>query len=360
MPGLNESMIQKRLFNPEGTRDRSVQRLVGGPSTNLLEFDNCKYDWAQELYKKMRSFFWVPDELPLGDDKKQYPTLTPDEQDAYKKTLSFLIFLDSIQIDNLGAIASYITAPEVTACLKTQAFFETIHAQSYDYLLTSVVDHMTRDSVYDLWKDDAHLLKRNRFITDLYEKFIDNPSPENFIRSCMADFLLEGVYFYSGFAFFYTLGRQDKMGGTVSMIRLIQRDENTHLALFTDIMRTLMVENKDWFTPSIMTELTEMVKTAVTHEMEWGKYVTRNQILGLSDQAIEQYIKYLGNLRSKAVYLPEPYPEQKGHPLSWIDSYASMNLTKTDFFERKVTNYQKTGKNFNVGRLKPPSQSDLE
>ncbi|MGC8505261.1 MAG: ribonucleotide-diphosphate reductase subunit beta [Thermoplasmata archaeon] len=347
-------MEVKKLFNPEGTRDLSMQRLVGGPSTNLLEFNHCKYSWAEPLYKKMRSFFWIPDEIPLGEDKKQFPTLTPYEQDAYQKTLSFLIFLDSIQIDNLGAIASYITAPEVTACLKAQAFFETIHAQSYDYLLTSVVDQVTRDSVYSMWKDDAHLMRRNRFITDLYEEFIRNPSDVNFIKSSMADFLLEGVYFYSGFAFFYALGRQGKMGGTVSMIRLIQRDENTHLALFTNILNVLRDENPGWFTKEMDDYLLEMVRTAVNHEIAWGQYVTRNQILGLTDSLIDRYIKYLANIRCEAISLPKPYPEITEHPMPWVDSFASMNSTKTDFFERRVTNYQKFGGIINLNKLKPP------
>lgn len=348
-------MNHKKLFNDEGTRDRSKQRLVNGPSTNLLEFDNATYSWSVPLYKKMRSFFWIPDEIPLGDDKKQYATLTEGEQEAYKRTLAFLIFLDSIQVDNIGAIASHITAPDVTACLKAQAFFETIHAQSYDYLLTSVVDSITRESVYEMWRKDDILARRNKFVTDLYESFIIEPNPENFIRSCMADFLLEGIYFYSGFAFFYTLGRQGKMGGTVSMIRLIQRDENTHLSLFTNIMRTLKMENPHWFTEKMENELVAMIRTAVDHEILWGKHVTGNQILGLNDRAIEAYIKYLGNVRSRALDLPELYPGFTANPLSWIDAYASMNSTKTDFFERRVTNYTKTGTGINLSNLKPPS-----
>ncbi len=311
-------MQMKRLFNPpDGSRDLSQQSLIGGNTTNLLEFAHCKYPWAEALYKKMRGFFWIPDEVPpLGDDKKQFPNLTEAEQEAYKKTLSFLIFLDSIQIDNLGALASYITAPEVTACLKAQAFFETIHAQSYDYLLTSVVDSLTREEVYTMWKDDEHLLRRNKFITDLYEEFIFNPpTEENFVKSCMADFLLEGVYFYSGFAFFYALGRQDKMGGTVSLIRLIQRDENTHLALFTNIIRTLREERPELFDERMVRELLGMVTTAVSHEIAWGgQYVTHNQILGLTDALIDRYIKYLGNIRCRSIDLPEPYPEVKEHP----------------------------------------------
>lgn len=352
-PVMSTLMHPKRLFNPDGTRDLSQQRLVGGPSPNLLEMAHSKYTWAPALYRKMRSFFWIPEEVPLGDDKRQFPTLTDAEQDAYKKTLAFLIFLDSIQVDNLSALALYVTAPEVTACLKTQAFFETIHAQSYDYLLTSVVDALTREEVYTLWKEDATLLARNRFITDQYEAFIQHPSPETFVRSCLADFLLEGIYFYSGFAFFYALGRQDKMGGTVSLIRLIQRDENTHLALFTQILRTLREENPEWFTPSMDAELLAMVRTAAEQEIAWGQYVTHNQILGLSDTLIAQYIQYLANLRSRAIGLPEPYPHIARHPMAWVDAFAEMNATKTDFFERKVTNYQKAT-TLQFDRLRPP------
>lgn len=353
------NMEKKLLFNPQGSRDKVQQRLIHGNSTNLLEFQNCKYEWAEQLYRKMRQFFWVPEEVPLGDDKLMFPRLTEAEQEAYKKTLSFLIFLDSIQVDNLSAISLYVTAPEVVACLKTQAFFETIHAQSYDYLLTSVVDRLTRDEVYYMWKDDAHLLRRNRFITDQYQSFIDDPTEENFVKSCMADFLLEGVYFYSGFAFFYSLGRQDKMGGTVSLIRLIQRDENTHLALFTNIMRTLKEENPEIFTPQLESDLVDMLKTAVTHEIEWGHYVTRNQILGLSDQLIDRYIKYLGNSRASAIGMVQPY-DVRENPMGWVDTYATMNETKTDFFERRVTNYTKSAGQLKFDNLRPLKKNQQE
>lgn len=350
-------MEKKLLFNPQGSRDKIQQRLIHGNSTNLLEFQNCKYEWAEQLYRKMRQFFWVPEEVPLGDDKLMFPRLTEAEQEAYKKTLSFLIFLDSIQVDNLSAISLYVTAPEVVACLKTQAFFETIHAQSYDYLLTSVVDRLTRDEVYYMWKDDEHLLRRNRLITDQYQSFINDPTEENFVKSSMADFLLEGIYFYSGFAFFYSLGRQDKMGGTVSLIRLIQRDENTHLALFTNIMRTLKEENPEVFTPQLESDLVEMLKTAVSHEIEWGHYVTKNQILGLSDQLIDRYIKYLGNSRAAAIGMAQPY-DVRENPMGWVDTYATMNETKTDFFERKVTNYTKSAGSLKFDNLKPLKKNE--
>lgn len=347
-------MTPKRLFNPEGTREVGAQRLVGGPTTNLLEFAQCRYPWAETLYKRMRQFFWLPEEIALADDKRQFPVLSRPEQAAFQKVLAFLIFLDSIQIDNVSYLAEYITAPEVVACLKTQAFFETIHAQSYDYLLTSVVDVLTREAVYEMWREDPILLARNRFVTDQYEAFRENATESGFIRVLVANFLLEGVYFYSGFAFFYALARSGVMGGSASLIRLIQRDENTHLALFTQMIRTLQAEEPSWFTETVRVELTAMVKTAVEQEIAWGQHIVGRHLAGIDGETLAAYVQYLGNQRARAIGLMAPYPAIRTHPMPWVDTLAAMNSTKTDFFERRVTNYQKGAGVLRVESLKPP------
>jgi ribonucleoside-diphosphate reductase beta chain len=345
-------MQRKPLFNEQGARAWQERRLIGGSTTNILELSNVRYPWAERLYRKMRSFFWVPEEVPLGDDRLGYARLTPDEQRAYGRILSFLIFLDSIQTVNLGYIANYVTAPEVDACLRTQNFFETIHSQSYDYILTSVVDPETREAVYELWRNDEHLLRRNRFVTDLYEKFIDQPTAENFVRVLMADIVLEGIYFYSGFAFFYALARQGKMGGTVSIIRLINRDENLHLALFVQMMRELRTEEPQLFSEDMCRELVDMVRTGVEHEAAWGRYVLEGGVAGLDPDELERYLRYLGNARCRAVDLPPPFPEVEGPAMPWLEDMASMNEVKTDFFERRVGNYQKVGPSLNFDRLR--------
>lgn len=347
-------MVRKPLFDEHGARPWQERRLIGGSTTNMLEFNNVKYEWAERLYMKMRSFFWLPEEVPLGDDRQGYAALRPEERRAYERILSFLIFLDSIQTANLGYIANYVTAPEVDVCLKTQAFFETVHSQSYDYILTSVVDAITRDSVYNAWRDDSHLLERNRFVTDLYERFVNDPTRENFVRVIMADLVLEGIYFYSGFAFFYALGRQGRMGGTVSVIRLINRDENLHLALFVQMMRVLREEEPDLFTEALDRELVDMLRHGVEHEAAWGRYVLEGAVAGLDVVELETYLRFLGNARARAVSLPPPFPGVDHHPLRWLDELASMNQVKTDFFERRVGNYQKAGPRLNFDRLKRP------
>jgi ribonucleoside-diphosphate reductase beta chain len=336
---------KKRLFNEEG--QRGTQRMIGGNTTNLREWNRIKYPWAAKLYRTMLNNFWIPEEVPLASDAKQFNELSPAERRAFDKTISFLNFLDSIQCENLPNIADYITAPEVNSLLNIQTFQEEIHAQSYSYVLDSVCSPQTRENIYDEWRNDKHLLARNKFIADLYQQFVDNPNDRNFIRTVMANYLLESLYFYSGFSFFYTLARQGKMTGTATMIRYIQRDELTHVVLFQNIFKELRAENPDTFTPELIEELREMMRTAVEHEISWGQYITNNEILGLNNDIIERYIKYLSNQRLKALGIEILYPEQVEHPMKWVENFSNLNSTKTDFFEQKVTNYTKSsGLNF--------------
>jgi ribonucleoside-diphosphate reductase beta chain len=105
--------------------------------------------------------------------------------------LSFLIFLDSIQTINLPNINDYITAPEVQLLISIQAYQEAIHSQSYATILESVVDAKKRDEIYYFWRDDKILLERNEYIGGIYQKFIDNPSDDNFFEALIGNYLLE-------------------------------------------------------------------------------------------------------------------------------------------------------------------------
>ena len=332
-------MEKKKIFNEYG--ERGTQRMIHGNTTNLREWNRIKYDWTRVLYRNMLNNFWIPEEISLHEDVKQFAFLTDGERNAFDKIISFLNFLDSIQSENLPNLSRYITAPEVASLLNVQAFQEEIHAQSYSYILDTVTNPITRDKIYDLWREDEHLLTRNKFIADIYQKFNEDASDENFIRVVISNYILEGIYFYSGFSFFYTLARQGKMTATSTIFKYINRDEITHLVFFQNVIKELRNENKQLFTKELEDEIREMMRTGVEHEIAWGCYVTNNQILGINDELIERYIKYLSNLRLRAIGIPELYPEIIEHPMAWIDSFSNLNQTKTDFFEAKVTNYTK-------------------
>ena len=337
------SINKKPLFNENGDTEISKKRIINGNTTNLNDFNNMKYTWASDWYRQAMNNFWIPEEINLSQDLKDYAKLTEDERIAYDKILSFLIFLDSIQTANLSNINNYITASEVNLCLTIQAFQEAVHSQSYSYMLDTICSPEKRNEILYQWKDDENLLRRNKFIGDLYNNFLEDPSEVNLIKTLMANYILEGIYFYSGFMFFYNLERNHKMPGSAQEIRYINRDENTHLWLFRNIIKELQIENPEVFTEKLTEELKVMMEEAVENEIAWGHYVIGDKIQGINKNLITNYIKYLGNIRMKAINFNYLYEDNLQNPAKWVDALASANSVKTDFFEAKSTAYAKAG-----------------
>ncbi len=317
----NQTLVKKPLFNPNGDLDVRDRRMIGGNTTNLNDFNNMKYPWVSSWYRQAMNNFWIPEEINLTQDVKDYPRLSEAERAAYDKILSFLVFLDSLQSANLPNIAEYITANEVNLCLSIQAFQESVHSQlqsanlpniaeyitanevnlclsiqafqesvhsqSYSYMLDTICDPAKRNEILYQWKTDEHLLARNTFIGDLYNEFQERRDARTFLRVLMANYILEGVYFYSGFMFFYNLARMGKMPGmffynlarmgkmpgSAQEIRYINRDENTHLWLFRSIILELQKEEPQLFGDENVAMLREMLEEGVRQEIAWGRYV---------------------------------------------------------------------------------------
>lgn len=332
---------RKPLFNEFGDIEVSKKRMINGNTTNLNDFNNMKYGWVSDWYRQAMNNFWIPEEINLSQDLKDYFKLNEAERSAYDKILSFLIFLDSIQTANLSNISNYVTASEVNLCLTIQAFQEAVHSQSYSYMLDTICSPEKRNEILYQWKDDKILLERNKFIGELYNNFLREPNKYNLVKTIMANYILEGIYFYSGFMFFYNLERNGKMPGSAQEIRYINRDENTHLWLFRNIIKELQKEEPELFNDDLKKELIDMMKNGVKNEIAWGHYVIGDNIQGINKKLIEDYIKYLGNLRLNAIGLPKIYDGNDKNPASWVDILADANSVKTDFFEAKSTAYAK-------------------
>ncbi len=339
-----EEIKKKPLFNPNGDIDVRLRRMIGGNTTNLNDFNNMKYPWVSDWYRQAMNNFWVPEEINLSQDVKDYPNLLSTERTAYDKILSFLVFLDSIQTANLSNIGEYITANEVNLCLSIQTFQECVHSQSYSYMLDTICSPVERNDILYQWKNDEHLLRRNTFIGDCYNEFQIKKDPLTLLRVMMANFILEGIYFYSGFMFFYNLSRNGKMPGSAQEIRYINRDENTHLWLFRNIISELQKENPELFTEENIEMLRSMMKEGVRQEIEWGHYVIGDGVPGLNKDMISDYIHYHGNLRWMSLGYSPLYPgfEKEPDSMAWVSQYSNANMVKTDFFEAKSTAYAKS------------------
>ncbi len=216
------------------------------------------------------------------------------------------------------------------------------NSQSYAVMVDSISTNT--NEIYQLWRRDMMLKSKNDAIAQVYEELAKNPTDNNILKAMFANQILEGIYFYSGFAYIYTLARSGKMLGSAQMIRFIQRDEVTHLILFQNMIKSTRRERPELFTKELIDEVYDMFREAVELESSWGKYITQGQILGLTDSIIEQYIQYLADKRLEAIGFDRLYGVE--HPIRWVENFSSFNDQKTNFFEGNVTNYSKGSLNF--------------
>lgn len=336
-------MIQKKqIFNPEGNDNIDQRYLIGGNTTNLFNLNNTKYTWGNKLYRSMMENFWIPEKVDLTSDIQDYQKLTEFERKGYDGILSFLVFLDSIQTNNVPRISEYITAPEINLILAIQTYQEAIHSQSYAYMIETVIPANERESIYEFWRDDEVLFKRISFIAGIYQDFNDDQSQINFVKTLIANYLLESVYFYNGFNFFYLFASRNLMPGSADIIRYINRDELTHVVLFKEIITTLNKEN-----PGLITEelVHPMFKKAVEQEIEWTNHILGNDILGITLESTEAYTKYIANLRLKSLGFKELYPGFDHNPYVHLEKIADTEGSgdvKANFFESTVTSYNQS------------------
>ena len=250
-------LVKKPLFNPDGDTEIMKRRMIGGNTTNLNDFNNLKYPWVSDWYRQAMNNFWIPEEINLSQDVKDYPKLTRPERSAYDKILSFLVFLDSLQSANLPNIGSYVTANEVNLCLSIQTFQECVHSQSYSYMLDTICSPVERNNILYQWKTDEHLLRRNTFIGDLYNQFQENQTPETLLKGADGQLHFGRNLFLQRLYVFLQSFRNGRMPGSAQEIRYINRDENTHLWLFRNILLELKNEQPELFTDEMVETLRE-------------------------------------------------------------------------------------------------------
>jgi len=151
--------------------------------------------------------------------------------------------------------------------------------------------------------------------------------------------IMEGIFFYAGFAMMLSLKRQNKMPGVSDQFQYILRDESIHLAFGIDLINTIKDENPDIWTDEFIEDITAKIKKSVELEQAYVDDAMPTGILGLNPTSVKEYVEYIADRRFERIGLPLQYNTQS--PFPWMSEVIDMAKEK-NFFETKVTEY-KTG-----------------
>lgn len=209
-------------FNPNSEEDFMDAKIIEGNPSGIINFGRTPHKWAYNIYRLMENNAWFPEECNLGDDTVPYRMLSEDMKYAYDMVLAQLSENDSVQTSQLmDDIARYITSPMVKTALVLQAYQEANHARSYTVTAETVCDDP--DKIYELYKTEPALLRKNNAVSKMYEDVTmqeTGPTPQELIVAFAANQILEELVFPGGFVVMWSFGFK----GTSKMISFIQRD----------------------------------------------------------------------------------------------------------------------------------------
>lgn len=328
-------LLPTSVFDAKGSDKLEDRLIICGSTTGIADLNDVKFNWAPPLFKTMVNNHWIPEKVDLTPDKQTRKRMTSAEEEANQNVTSFLIVLDSMQTTALPHIGGFITAPEVKSCYDVQVFQERIHTQAYQYGLQTFYNFAERNRIYNLWRENPLLLARNEFIAKYYQNFIDVPNVGNFKTMLFADYVMEGIFFYTGFRYFNTLASRGIQTEWNKNIDYIERDENTHCNLIIHTLKEVGLSSSD------QDELVFVIKTGVEQELNWNSKVIGNNILGMSDASNEGYLKFMANKRARAVGLKNIYTNATVNPYAHLEADK-----KGNFFETTITEYGQSASGF--------------
>jgi ribonucleoside-diphosphate reductase beta chain len=342
-----------------------------GESVDIARYDTVRYPQFEKLTDKMLGFFWRPEEVDLSKDSKDFVDLNEFEKHIFTSNLKRQILLDSVQgrSPNL-AFLPMASVPEVEVMVETWAFFETIHSRSYTHIIRNI--YANPSIVFDTIKTIQPILDCAHDISIYYDEFIEASryyellgegryritnkvtQEDKFVNvnlyelkkklfMCMMSvYILEGIRFYVSFACSWAFAELKKMEGNAKIIKLIARDENTHLAASTSIIKNLIKDDPDFAKIRQETEadVNAMFVAAIEQEKEWSKYLFKDgSMIGLNEKLLADYVEWIGCRRMRTLSYHCPYSVSQSNPLPWTEKWIAGGNVQVAPQETEISSY---------------------
>lgn len=281
-----------------------------------------------EYYKKAEASFWTAEEIDLSQDLKDWENLNDGERHFIKHVLAFFAASDGIVNENLAEnFVAEVQYTEAKFFYGFQIAIENIHSETYSLLIdTYVKEPKEKDRLFHAIETMDCVKKK----ADWALRWIDEG---NFAERLIAFAAVEGIFFSGSFCSIFWMKKRGLMPGLTFSNELISRDEGLHCdfacLLYNNHLKNKLSEEK----------IVSIIKDAVSIEQEFVTDALPVKLIGMNADLMCQYIEFvadrlLAELGCKKIY-------NSGNPFDFMEMISLQG--KTNFFEKRVGDYQKAG-----------------
>ncbi len=294
-----------------------------------------RYPWAYDAWLTQQRIHWLPEEVPLADDVKDWHRkLTPVERNLLTQIFRFFTQSD-VEVNNcyMTHYARVFKPTEVRMMLASFANMETVHIAAYSHLLDTIG---MPEAEYSAFLRYAEMKAKY----DYMKQFGVSTKPD--IAKTLAVFgaFTEGLQLFASFAILLNFPRFNKMKGMGQIVSWSVRDETLHTNSIIRLFREFVAENPEIWTEEFQRQLYVAGSTIVEHEDAFIDLAFElGPVEGLAGEEVKRYIRYIADRRLMQLGLQPIYRIER-NPLPWLDDMLN-GVEHTNFFENRATEYSK-------------------
>lgn len=302
-----------------------------------LFYKPFEYPWAFDAFKKQNQAHWLPEEVPMDQDLKDYRFgLSDSERKVVTQILKFFTQADIDVANNyMDRLLNHFQLPELRMMLSSFTAMEAVHVHAYAYLSDSL-NLDSDDNFYSSFLDIEEMKDKHDYLSNIK---IDSRRDLAKVVAIFGGFV-EGVQLFSSFAILNSFPRRNLLKGTGQIVTWSIKDESLHCTSMCKLFRTLIEEDGRIWTDKFKRELYEACRHIVELEDRFiDVCFEMGDIPGLKSEDVKSYVRYMADIRLGDLGL-KPFYKISKHPLPWLDTMIN-TVEFSNFFEQRATNYTK-------------------
>ena len=294
-----------------------------------------QYPWAYDAWLTQQRIHWLPEEVPLGDDIKDWHNkLNAGEQNLLTQIFRFFTQAD-VEVNNcyMKHYSQVFKPTEIQMMLAAFSNIETIHISAYSYLLDTL----------GMPETEYQMFLQYKAMKDKYDYMQEwGTATKTDVAKTLAVFgaFTEGLQLFASFAILLNFQRFNKMKGMGQIVTWSVRDESLHTNSIIKLFRTFVSENPEIWNVELEKDLYTACSTIVDHEDAFIDLAFEmGGVEGLEGHEVKQYIRYIADRRITQLGLQPVYKVGK-NPLPWLEEMLN-GVEHTNFFENRATEYSR-------------------